>query len=98
MTHPNVSGFEALMAELCTNYEGARGPRAKYKRAPLKSGSTRVWRVTWHKKVQGKRVMRKKMKKSWQKRRCKLWQKKSWRRLTRGLVHKDQGLSRLVQV
>ena len=25
MTHPNVSGFEALKAELCTNYEGARG-------------------------------------------------------------------------
>ena len=90
MTHPNVSGFEALMAELCTNYEGARGLRAKYKRAPLKSGSTRVWRVTWHKKVQGKRVMKKKMKKS--------WQKKSWKRLTRGLVRKDQGLSRLVQV
>ena len=62
MTHPNVSGSEALMAELCTNYEGAQGPRAKYKRASLKIGSTRVWRVVWHKKVQGKRVMKKKMK------------------------------------
>ena len=25
MTYPNVLGSEALMAELCTNYEGARG-------------------------------------------------------------------------
>ena len=75
MTHPNMSGSEALMAELCTNYEGARGPRAKYKRVPLKSGSIRVWRVAWQKKVQGKKVMKKKMKKSWQKKRCYLWQK-----------------------
>ena len=62
MTHPNVSGSEALMAELCTNYEGARGLQAKYKRSPLKSGSIRVWCVVWHWKVQGKRVMKKKMK------------------------------------
>ena len=62
MTHPNVSGSEALMAELCTNYEGARGLQAKYKRSPLKSGSIRVWCVVWHRKVQGKRVMKKKMK------------------------------------
>ena len=65
------------MAKLCTNYEGEWGPQAKYKRAPLKTGSIRVWHILWHKKVQGKRVMEKKMKKSWQKRRCKLWQKKS---------------------
>ena len=51
MTHPNVLGSKALMAELCTNYKGAWGPRAKYKRAPLKTGSTRVWHVAWHKKV-----------------------------------------------
>ena len=50
------------MAELCTNYEGARGLQAKYKRSPLKSGSIRVWCVMWHRKVQGKRVMKKKMK------------------------------------
>ena len=82
MTHPNVLRSEALMAKLCTNYEGAWGPQAKYKRAPLKSGSTRVWHVAWYKKVQRKKVMKKKMKKLWQKKRCKLWQKKSWRRLT----------------
>ena len=51
MTHPNVSGSEALMAELCTNYEGAWGLQGKYKWASTKSGSTRVWRVAWHKKV-----------------------------------------------
>ena len=34
----------------------------------------------------------------WQKKRCKLWQKKSWRKLTWGLVHKDQGLSQLMQI
>jgi len=57
MTHPNVSGSETLMARLCTNYEGARGPRVKYEWAPPKSGSTRVWRVAWNKKVQGKKVI-----------------------------------------
>ena len=77
MTHPNVSGFEALKAGMCTNYEGTRGPRVKYKWAPPKSGSIRVRCVAWHKKVQGKKVIKRKMKKSWQKRRCKLWKKKS---------------------
>ena len=65
MTHPNVLGSKALKVELCTNYEGARGPRVKYKRAPPKSGSIRVWRVAWHKKVQGKKAIKRKMKKSW---------------------------------
>ena len=65
MTHPHVSGFEALMAGLYTNYEGAWGPRVKYKRAPPKSGSMRVWHVAWHKKVQRKKVIKRRMKKSW---------------------------------
>ena len=82
MTHPNMSGSKALMAGLCTNYEGARGPRVKYKRAPPKRGNAGVWRVAWYKKVRGKKVIKRKMKKSRQKRRCKLWQKKSWRKLT----------------
>ena len=42
MMHLNVSGSEALIAKLCTNYEGARGPRVKYKWALPKSGSIRV--------------------------------------------------------
>ena len=63
MTHPSVSGFEALMAGVCINYESAQGPRVKYKRAPPKSGSIRVWHVAWHKKVQGKKVIKRRMKK-----------------------------------
>ena len=51
MRHPNVSGSEALMAGLCTNYEGVRGQRVKYKQALSKRGSARVWSVTWHKIV-----------------------------------------------
>ena len=64
MTHPNVSGSEALMAELCTNYEGEWGPQVKYKLASPKSGNTRVWHVAWHKKVQRKKVIKRRMKKS----------------------------------
>ena len=45
MTHPNVSGSEALMAGLCTNYEGVWGQQVKYKQAPPKRGSARVWSV-----------------------------------------------------
>ena len=39
----------------------------KYKQAPPKSGSTGVFRVAWLKKIQRKRVMKKKMRKLWQK-------------------------------
>ena len=77
------------MAELCTNYKGARGPPVEYKRAPPKSGNIRVWHAAWLKKVWRKKVMKKKMKKLWQKRMHKLWQKKSWNKLTWGLAHKN---------
>lgn len=62
MTYCNVSGFETLIAGLCTNYESAQGPLVRYKWALSKSGSTRVGCVAWPKAVQKKRVMKRKMK------------------------------------
>ena len=61
MTHRNVSGFEALMARLFTNYEGAQGPHVICKRAPNKSGSTKVWCTAWLKKVREKKVIKRKI-------------------------------------
>ena len=63
MTHRNVLGSEALIAGLCTNYEGAWGPPVGYKWAPPKSGSTRVWCVAWPKRARRKKVTKRKMKK-----------------------------------
>ena len=77
MTRPNMLGSETLKEGMCTNYEGTRGPQVKHKWALPKSGSIRVRCVAWHKKVQRKKVIMRKMKKLWQKRRCKLWKKKS---------------------
>ena len=55
MTHPNVSGFEALMAGLYINYEGAWGPRVKYKRAPPKSGRREFGMLHGIRKFKGRR-------------------------------------------
>ena len=68
------------MAELCTNYEGMRGPQVRCKRALPKNGSTRVWHVESLKKIREKK--KKMMGKLWQKKMHKLWQKKNWNKLT----------------
>ena len=68
------------MVGLCTNYEGARGPQVRYKRAPPKNGSIGVWHVVSLKKVWEKR--KKMMGKLWQKKMHRLWQKKNWKKLT----------------
>ena len=65
------------MAELSTSYEGAQGPRVRHKRAPGKSGNTRIWCVAQFKIVQKKKVAKKVTKKLWQKRILRLWQKKN---------------------
>ena len=43
------------MAELYTNYEGARGPRVKYKRAPEKSGNTNPSVLRGSRKLRGRK-------------------------------------------
>ena len=73
MTHHNVLGSEALMAGFSTNYEGVHGPHMLCKRAPDKSGSTKVWCAAWLKKVRGKKVMKRKRRKLRQKRMYRLW-------------------------
>ena len=68
------------MAGLCISYEGAWGPRVRYKKAPPKNGNTGVWSVVSLKKVWEKK--KKRMRKLWQKKTHKLWQKKNWKKLT----------------
>ena len=82
MAHHNVSESGALMEGLYTNYEGAQGPRVKYKWALDNSGSTKAYCVAWLKKTQKKEVMKRKRRRSWQKRMSRLGQKKSWKKLT----------------
>ena len=89
MTHHNVSGFEALMAGLYTNYEGAWGPHVVCKWALNRNCSTKVCYAAWLKKAWRKKVMKRKTRKLWQKRMPKLWQKKNWRKLTWGLTHQN---------
>ena len=64
MTHHDVSGSEALMAGLYTNYEDAWGLRVICKRALDKNGSTQVWCATWLKKAWGKKLTKRKTRKS----------------------------------
>ena len=73
MTNRNVSGFEALIARLFTNYEGAQGPHVICKRAPNKSGSTKVWCTAWLKKVRRKKLIKRKRRELRQKRMYRLW-------------------------
>ena len=80
------------MARLCTNCEGVWGPFVKCKWVPDKSGRTRVRCAAWLKKARKKRVMKRMMKKLWQRRMYRLRQKKSWKKLTWGLTHKNQDL------
>ena len=63
MIHHNVSGFEALMAGLSTNYEGARGLPVICKWALDKSGSTKAWYAAWLKKVRRKKLIKRKRRK-----------------------------------
>ena len=80
MKYLGVSGSEVLMAKLSTNYEGAWDPRVKYKWVPPKRGNTRVWHVALLKEVWKKKKGR--MRQLRQKGTSRLWQRKSWKRLT----------------
>ena len=71
------------MAGLSPNYEGVRGPHVICRRAPDKSGSTKVWCAVWHKKVRRKKVMNRKRKKLRQKWMYKLQHKKDLKSMSR---------------